>query len=190
MHRLLVTLDTTELDRGRLGRVQACLPIPYELACVTVSRRERGNKVTLEVTMVPEAAVWGQSRWGEAVWGDPLPEPFVLGETPLGDGALGAEAVGVFEQALAIISNRSFPVSGQRDHLTRGQQHQLRDAMIFEAHVRHGRHVLVTNDKKGFVNGGRREQLERLGQTRIETLDELEDLAAERRLESLFRPRA
>jgi hypothetical protein len=30
--------------------------------------------------------------------------------------------------------------------------------MILEAHVREGRDIFITNDKKGFINNGRREE--------------------------------
>jgi hypothetical protein len=97
-----------------------------------------------------------------------------------------ARDVDVFETALAIISDGSFPKRGQRSEMTKGEQHQLRDAMTFEAHVRHRRHVFVTADAKGFVKDGRREKLEHLGRTRILTPDEFRELAEGGRLVELL----
>ena len=68
-----------------------------------------------------------------------------------------------------VISASSFPAHGCRDELTKGQLRQLRDAMIFEAQVREGRHVLVTTDASGFINQGRRLKPQQLGRTRILT---------------------
>jgi hypothetical protein len=60
--------------------------------------------------------------------------------------------------------------------------------MIFEAHVRARRHVLVSDDARGFIAEGRRQQLEHLGRTRIVTLTELEALAYAGELDNLYRP--
>jgi len=58
--------------------------------------------------------------------------------------------------------------------------------MVFEAHVRQRRHVLVTGDARGFVNGGRRDALERFGRTRILTPAEFRELSAAGRLVDLL----
>jgi len=100
-----------------------------------------------------ETAAWSESHWGNATWGDPA-------------------SSGCLEAVLAIISAGGFPPTGQRSSLTDGQRRQLRDAMIFCARVRAGRHIFVTNDVRGFVRGGRRAQLERDFRTRIMTRDE------------------
>jgi hypothetical protein len=60
--------------------------------------------------------------------------------------------------------------------------------MIFEAHVRAGRHVLVSNDVKAYVKDGRRAQLEGLGRTKIRTLVEFMDLVANGRTDDLLPP--
>jgi len=39
--------------------------------------------------------------------------------------------------------------------------------MIFEAHVRARRHIFVTNDRRGFIDGDRRSRLQEIGRTRI-----------------------
>lgn len=182
---LLVTIDTNQLDDHRIRRLRALLYLPHELAFVTVTGRERGE-VRWNIGSIPESLVWGESRWGEAVWGRPIPEAWVLGESPLGAAVLGGEDhVDVLETALVVITDGSFPHSGKRDALTGGQLRQLRDAMIFEAHVRERRHLLVTEDAKGFISRGRRAKLEALGRTRILTPDELEALSLRRELEEL-----
>jgi hypothetical protein len=189
---LLLTLDTNQLDDDRLGRFSAMIPVPHELACVTVSERERGAGLDVKLGAVPETMVWGESRWGEATWGGPISELFVLDESLLDGGAvLAAEGhVDVLESALTIISNGSFPARGERDSLSEGQRRQLRDAMIFEAHVRHRRHALVTDDARGFIKDGRRPKLERLGQTRIVTFAEFEEASIAGTLMALLEPRA
>ena len=45
--------------------------------------------------------------------------------------------------------------------------------MILQAHVREGRAVFVTTDAKGYINHGRREELEALCSTRIVTPPEI-----------------
>ena len=119
-----------------------------------------------------------ESRWDEAVWSGPIPELLVLDETPLGSGVLsGDRDADVFERVLRIVSNGSFPGPGSRDRLTAPQRRQLRDAMTFEAHCRQRRHLFVSDDKRAFINHGRREALQSLGRTRILTSDEFIALA-------------
>lgn len=170
---LLVTVDTNVLDERQITDLRASTTgVAVEFATVTVNERERGV-VDLDVRVVPETAVWGESRWGEAVWGGPIPELMVLDETPLGSGVLASDAgVDVFERVLSIVSSGSFPKPGARDSLTDPQRRQLRDAMAFEAHLRQRRHVFVSDDKKAFISHGRREALEALGQTHILTSTE------------------
>jgi hypothetical protein len=185
---LRLTLDTNQLDEHQIERLRAAVSIPHEFAYVTVSARERGPGFLIELKVVSETGVWGESRWGGAVWGGPIAELLVLDESRLGDAVLAADGhVDVLETALKIISNGSFPRSGERESLSAGQRRQLRDAMMFEAHVRRRRHVLVTEDARGFIRDGRRDRLERLGETRVLTPDELEELAASLRLSELVR---
>jgi hypothetical protein len=186
---LLVTLDTTELDDDRFGRVRAAMSIPYELAYVTVSARERGDELPFVCELVPETGVWDESRWGESVWGGPIPELLVLDESRLDEAVLADDGhVDVLETALQIIASGSFPRAGERTDLSQGQRHQLRDAMVFEAHVRHRRHVLVTNDQRGFIHHGRRRKLQYLGRAWIMTLEELEERASADQLTALLSP--
>jgi hypothetical protein len=65
-----------------------------------------------------------------------------------------------FERLLRIVSNGSFPARERRSTLSPGERRQLRDAMILSTHIREGRDIFVTNDAKGFIQGGRRELLE------------------------------
>jgi hypothetical protein len=100
-----------------------------------------------------ETGVYGESTWGNAVWAG-------------GDDAVCLETV------LEVISHEAFPRPGARAHLSNGQRRQLRDAMIFCAHVRDRRRVFVTNDAKGFINDGRRDELQRRFNTTIMTSGE------------------
>ena len=61
--------------------------------------------------------------------------------------------------------------------------------MIFEAHVRHRRHVLMTRDERAFMRGGRRERLQGLGNTWIWTAEEFAAVRdREKGHSSLFTP--
>lgn len=61
-----------------------------------------------------------------------------------------------------------------RSQLTEGKRHQLRDALILEGHSAAGRNIFVTEDAKGFIKNGWREQLESLLGTRIHSHSESE----------------
>lgn len=147
-----VTLDTDILEHAEdlleAGRKQG-----FQFARITVSDREVQNS-SFEVHLkhldkVNETAVWEESKW---------------------DGANWASQESPHEEILSIISNGSFPKS--REQLTSGQRHQLRDAMILEAHVREKRDIFVSNDKRAFFRHGRREKLEAKLGTRIMLLTE------------------
>ena len=128
----------------------------WHVAFSSVSVREaRGTDFEVSLSAhgrVPELGVWGQSSWG-ARWAD----------------RSSSERL---RSILAIVSNRSFPK--RRGQLTKGQSHQLRDAMILEAHAAARRDVFVTADARAFIKNGRREQLESLLQTRILSPTEFE----------------
>jgi predicted nucleic acid-binding protein len=116
-------------------------------------REARGTNFESDLKMRPltvEVGVWGESAWG-ARWADKL----------------SSECL---KRILNIISNGSFPKD--RSGLTENQLHQLRDAMILEAHSAARTDVFVSADMKAFINHGRREKLERLLGTRILTPDE------------------
>ena len=137
----VVTLDTGAVDEH--VKNHAAL-LGYEVQVVTVTAREVRDtsfEVSVgEIRLVSEVAHWGESEWGQAVWGGPETEQ-------------------VEETALNIIASGSFPKD--RAALTEPQKHQLRDAMILEAHVRSGADLLVTSDKKAYISHGNREALER-----------------------------
>ena len=177
---LLLTLDTNLVDPAEIDLLEAKLAnVPHEFAFIGVTEREHGFEIGYGGQRVNESMDWGESPWG-SVWGGPKSAVFVLDEAVLApDDAsvcrfdvLG-DGKDVLQSALDIIGDGSFPQPGHRDELSDGERRQLRDAMIFDAHVRECRHVLVSNDQKAYVNHGKREKLERLGATKIRTTAEL-----------------
>ena len=192
---LLITLDTNLIDAVQIDQLSARLEgTPHEFVFISVTERERGFEIGFAGRKVVETAVWGESPWG-SLWGGPKPAPFAIGESlvapdyaPTGRyDVLGDDHDAVlFEAALVIIGNGSFPRVGEREQLTDGQRRQLRDAMIYAAHVRERRHVLVSNDQRAYVNHGKRERLENLGATKIRTAAELIAMAAKGTLDELL----
>lgn len=175
-HLILITLDTTELDRERAPRLETVLPKDILVAVVTVSLRERNwSPGTQSLAVILETGVWDESEWGNFVWGGTISEALVLDESQLASAKLDGDA-DLFEKVLTIISNGSFPPPGDRGNLAVGHRHAMRDAMIFSAHVRERRVLFITKDAKGFVNDGRRERLQDVGKTVIRSLEELEQL--------------
>ncbi len=148
-----VTLDTNTLPAERV--VGAVIGGDFDFAIVSVTDRELGPEYAPPkgVARVAEVAVFGESAFGAAVFGS-------------------TADVDCFETSLRIISDGSFPPKSSRSALSAGQRRQLRDAMIFCGHVRDGRDIFVTDDLKGFVRGGRREQFEALFNTRIMSVNE------------------
>ncbi|MEZ4495137.1 MAG: hypothetical protein R3C29_17710, partial [Dehalococcoidia bacterium] len=122
-----VTLDTGVLPAGDLLTAAAARDVSF--AAVSVTHREtRGTSFAVHLTplgSVPEAGVFDESEFGSAVFGDDNPSTATL------------------EDLLKVIGSGSFPAPGGRDHLTDRQRHQLRDAMILEAHAREGRDIFV-----------------------------------------------
>lgn len=142
------------LDTGALVKIDEILKVAksqgIDLITPTVSIREnKDRKILPSVGIEAEQAVYGESRYGEGV---------------------SASNSDHLEQILAIISNGSFPKD--RAKLSEGYRHMLRDAMIFEVHVRSGADVFVTTDSKGFIKHGKREKLESLFETKILLVDE------------------
>ena len=154
---LLITLDTNAIDQQLLDELTNSVQVPCEFTIVNTTERERNEVADLLKPALLEVAVLDVARFDHAVFG----------------GGPGD----IFERALEIISNGSFPKVGKRDILTHPERNQLHDAMIFDAHVRNGRHIFVTKDSTGFVKHGRRQLLEELGGTRILTPTEFLDLA-------------
>jgi hypothetical protein len=143
-----VTFDSTTKPDEPI--VLKAVDAGWHIAFVSVSLRE-AQGTDFEVSLrnherVSELGVWNESSWNEARWAD---EP-------------SSERL---NRILAIVSNGSFPKT--RSQLTEGQLHQLRDAMILEAHSAARRNVFVTADSKAFIKNGRREKLEALLRTRI-----------------------
>ena len=135
-----VTLDTGVLPAEDL--VHASQRFNCEFVVVTVTTRElKGTPREVPLvpySAIPETAVWSESRWDHATWGSEV-------------------SVTTLEEILKVISSGAFPNS--RDNLSKGQLHQLRDAMILEAHVSQQRDILVTNDSRAFIRHGKREEL-------------------------------
>jgi len=129
-----------------------------QFAIVTVSDREiRDPKYRAQLKplqKIHETAVWGEFDWDNAVWAAESSEDDL-------------------EVILDIISNQSFPKN--REKLSHGQLRQLRDALIFEAHVREGRDIFVSNDEKAFVKQGRRAKLQNRFKTQILTRQQFLD---------------
>ena len=154
--RTRVTFDTNVLPVDDLLALAESLGL--ECVVVRVTQREVAGS-SFEATLAPvaviaETAIWDESRFDEAVF---------------------ADSTDCFEDVLAAISDGSFPMAGERAGLSRGQHRQLRDAMIFSAHVRDKREIFVTNDKKAFVKNGRRDALEKRFSTIILTRDEFRE---------------
>jgi hypothetical protein len=196
MPLLLITIDTNLVDPKEVAPLEKVLTdIPHEIGFVSVTEREHGYEIGYLGRRVTESGVWGESPWGSSNWSGPKPAQFVVGESTVApDGAIPghydvvAGDGSLLESALTIISAGSFPKIGQRENLTSNVRRQLRDAMIFEAHVRAGRHVLVSNDVKAYVKDGRRARLEALGRTKIRTLVEFVDVVANGRTDDLLPP--
>jgi hypothetical protein len=150
-----ITLDTNVIETD--GLVEAAQGQGFELSRITVTDREvEGTQYQVHLAglgKVAETAVWGESRWDEAVWAS-------------GDSSL--------EKILQIISNGSFPRT--RESLSAGHRRQLRDAMILDAHIRQSRDIFVTNDRKGFIRDGRRQELEATFKTKIMALEVFKSL--------------
>jgi len=149
-----ITLDTNILSADDL--ISSCKNCGWDFAVVSVTEREvEGTSYQVKIKPIGkilETGVWNESRWGEAVWGSKKNQD-------------------VLNDILNIISRGSYPID--RSELTSGHKRQLRDAMIFEAHVREGRDIFVTNDRRAFINDGRREKFQERFHTKIMTREEL-----------------
>ena len=152
---ITVTVDTNVFPISELPA--ALEPHGFKFVPITVSQREVKNtsfeEVLKEFTPSREFSVWGENVWGGAQYAS-------------------ADEASCLEKALSIISNGSFPKPGRRDNLKPSERRQLRDAIILCTHRRDGRDILLTNDRKAFINGGRREKiLNNLG-VQVLSLDE------------------
>jgi hypothetical protein len=119
-----ITLDTNILPAD--GLLAECKKPEWEFSVITVTEREVENtEIQVSISplgIVPETMVWDETTWGNGVWGSE-------------DNATDLEYI------LTIISHGSFPQ--KRDTLSSGERRQLRDAMIFQAHVREQRDIFV-----------------------------------------------
>ncbi len=150
-----VTLDTNILSPDFDVR-DLVSPGRCQFFIVSVTEREMKHWINGFRPYVPkivETAVFNESSWDSSVWA-------------------GEESGGCLERVLTIISNGSFPPTNKRAGLTQGQRRQLRDAMIFCAHIKKHNHILVTDDKRGFIRHGKRAELEKTFNTRIMTRHE------------------
>ena len=152
------TFDTNIADQSDL--VQIAKRAGIDLAFVSVSAREV-EETSFEAAVAQEESVV---------------ETLVLGESPIGRAALGRKTkVPCLERVLQVITSGSFPRKGARTVLSRGERRQLRDAMIFCAHVRGQRDLFVTNDRTAFVDNGRREVFQSEFRTRVMTSAEFRE---------------
>lgn len=135
-----VTVDTDVLPADDL--LQAARGLDCEFAVVSVTKREvEDTRFAVHVRplgSVHETAVFGEARFGSAVLA-----------SQHSDETLG--------EILRIISAGSFPQ--WRANLPKGQLHQLRDALILEAHIREQRDIFITGDARAFIRHGKREEL-------------------------------
>lgn len=146
-----VTLDTNVFPATELLAFGQNLGDTF--AIVSVTQRELdGHPLHASVCRlgapIAELAVWDESPWNDATWAD-------------------EKTSALLANILRIISNGSFPAS--HTALSPGQLRQLRDAMIFEAHVRANRDIFLTNDRRAFISNGRREKFQALHCTVIQT---------------------
>lgn len=150
-----VTVDTNSVDDFRV--VEAARQAGFAIVRTTVTDREIEASGIIPVLPAHQ----------------PLYEPLVLGEGRLGFAVMGSDADGdMLGGILQIISNGSFPAKNRRSNLSAGERRQLRDAIILLTHLRERGEIFVTNDTKGFIQGGRRERLQSEFGAKIMTADE------------------
>ena len=163
MHKVRATLDTNIAPLADLKARAAAANV--EIAVVTATERELASHSYAEsvtgVSRVLETAIWDESQFDNCV-------------------LAREEDVECFEDVLRVISNGSFPEPTGRGNLSPRQRNQLRDAIIFSAHVRDRREIFVTLDAKGFVRGGRKHKLESAYKTQIMTREEFMKYLASR----------
>jgi len=150
---LSITLDTNLYNHREL--VERAIARGLSVTFTSVSERELAN--AYEPPPAPrdvlETALFGESEWDNSIWAS---EP---------DGE-------VFEKVLGVVSNHSVASNCEPSELSAGLRNHLRDALALCAHARERRDIFVSDDKKAFVAGGRREALEALLSTRIMTAAE------------------
>jgi hypothetical protein len=156
-----ITLDANMLDSDKSELIEKAQRLNLSVAVTSVTERERQRP-----DLVGKIEI--------------ISEVLVTDEGPLNVGALASENDDkTCEDLLKTISNGSFPKKGNRNSLTNGERKQLRDAIAFTSHVRDGRDIFVTDDRKGFIDDGRREYLEATYHTKVMTSSEFRNYLAE-----------
>jgi len=162
-----VTLDTDVLPADDL--LEAARGLDCEFAAVSVTDREvEGTSFAAHVGpigSVHETALFGEARFGSAVFG-----------SQKSDETLG--------EILRIIGTGSFPQL--RANLSEGQLHQLRDALILEAHIREQRDIFITGDARAFIRHGKREELRAAFGVRILTRVEFLNACTQNQLTAVY----
>jgi hypothetical protein len=155
-----ITLDANVIDTDKSELIEKAQRLMFDVALTSVTERERQRPDLIENIRI-------------------ISEMLVTDEGPLNVGALGSDDdAKIFEDLLRTISNGSFPPKGKRNQLTLGEKRQLRDAIAFTSHVRDVRDIFVTDDRKGFINDGRREYLEATYRTKVISTSEFRDYLA------------
>lgn len=154
--RLTVTLDTNlAIPPGQTKHAalhSILRDVNADVVVVSVTERENKGRPT-GFRSIFENMVWGESSWGDIPWGGKIiRESSLFSENDL-------HRVSLFEELLGILSNRSFPRSGEREHLTKAQVRQMRDALILEAHIAAKRDVFITDDNDFIGENDRVRQL-------------------------------
>src|SRR5262245_43921234 len=145
-----ITFDTNVLPATDI--IALAMSKGHNCVVVTVTGRElEGTDISIPTIQIPETGVWGESRWGDFVY---------AGE----DDALN--------EILTILSIGAFAAADDRRNLSDGQRRQLRDAMIFAAHVREKHDIFVTRDARAFIKHGKRDKLQHMFNTRIMSVEE------------------
>jgi hypothetical protein len=159
-----VTIDTNILSRDLSESIKAAAEeLGFKVAATSVTYRETENGYDFDDRLEPfdkivETAYWDESRWDESLWSSTTQES-------------------ASERILQIITDNSFPPKKMRQNLSDGYKRQLRDAMIFNAHIRERRDIFVTNNTRDFIKDGRREKLEKEFNTKIMTSEEFLEFA-------------
>jgi len=136
-----ITIDTSVIPAEEIMTI--CKNKGYEYTCISVTNRElEGTSFEEKLTDIPSAheyGVYGEARYGSARYHS-------------------EESSNVLEEILSIISNGSFPKN--RDDLSQGYLHMLRDAIILQTHITDKRDIFITNDRRAFVKNELRKKLE------------------------------
>ena len=145
-----ITLDTNAVDHSDVVRVAHSRGFGVYVTSTTNRELLPSDVDALVTDTILEIAVFDESAFDLSVLGSDR----------------DAE---IFEFALQVIGNGSFPAAQHRGCLSAGQRRQLRDAQILASHAHHNHDIFVTADERGFISNGRRLKLENYIRTRILT---------------------